>query len=348
MKDLHVLPKVRDSFSYLYVEHKQIEQDAKAIALHDKAGITPVPCADLTTLLLGPGTSITHAAIKTLADNGCLVLWTGEAGVRFYAQGQGETRSSRNFLRQAWAVSTPRVRLAVVRQMYTIRFPEPLPADLTLQQIRGREGIRVREAYAQASRKHGVPWHGRTYNRDDWASADPINRALSAAHSCLYGIVQAAIVSAGYSAALGFIHTGKMLSFVYDIADLYKADLTVPLAFKAVAESAYDLEPRIRRACRDTFHRERLLQRLVPDLEKVLSVAVPTAADEVDFDQPDDPPGGLWNPPAAYVSNEAVPGGVNWADTRSMANDDEPPPWYDDSPFNEAPPQEPEEEDEWS
>jgi CRISP-associated protein Cas1 len=160
-------------------------------------------------------------------------------------------------------------------------------------------------------------------------------------------------VSAGYSAALGFIHTGKMLSFVYDIADLYKADLTVPLAFKAVAESAYDLEPRIRRACRDVFHRERLLQRLVPDLEKVLSVAVPTAADEVDFDQSDDPPGGLWNPPAAYVSNEAVPGGVNWAENLAMApatiNDDEPPPWLDDYPFNEAPPPQPiQEEDEWS
>jgi CRISPR-associated protein Cas1 len=348
MKDLHALPKVRDSFSYVYVEHKQVDQEAKAIALHDKAGMTPVPCADLTALLLGPGTSITHAAIRTLADNGCLVLWTGEAGVRFYAQGQGETRSSRNFLRQAWAVSTPRVRLAVVRQMYEMRFPEPLPAELTLQQIRGREGIRVREAYAQASRKYGVNWRGRTYNRDDWASADPINRALSAAHSCLYGIVQAAIVSAGFSPALGFIHTGKMLSFVYDIADLYKAELTVPLAFQTVAESQYDLEPRVRRACRDVFHRERLLQRLVPDLEKVLSVAVPTADDDVDFDLPDDAPGGLWNPPAGYVLNATVPGGVNWSETAdaqpAAPSIIEAPKWLDDAPLNDAPP----EEDTWS
>src|SRR5947209_1571902 len=101
MKDLHALPKVRDSLSYLYVEHKRIDQEDKAIALHDVHGKIPVPCASLTTLLLGPGTSITHAAIRTLADNGCLVLWTGEGSVRFYAQGMGETRSARNLLLQA-------------------------------------------------------------------------------------------------------------------------------------------------------------------------------------------------------------------------------------------------------
>src|SRR5579875_1840857 len=274
MKDLHLLPKVRDSWSYLYVEHCRVDQEDKAIALHDAGGKTPVPCATLAALFLGPGTSITHAAVRALADNGCLVLWSCEKGVRFYAQGMGETRSSRSLLRQAKLCSTPTLRLDVVRRMYQRRFPEPLDDWLTLQQIRGREGIRVREAYAQASRETGVEWRGRSYKSSNWGEADPINRALSCANSCLYGICHAAIVSAGYSPALGFIHTGKMLSFVYDVADLYKVDLTIPIAFRVVAESTSQLERRTRQACRDAFHASRLLERIVPDIESVLGTPV--------------------------------------------------------------------------
>jgi CRISP-associated protein Cas1 len=306
IKDLHVLPKVRDSFSHLYVEHCRIDQEDKAIALHDADGKTLVPCANLILLLAGPGTSVTHAAIRTLAENGCLVLWTGEMGVRFYAQGMGETRVAHNLLHQARLCSIPVLRLQVVRRMYEMRFIEPLKPGLTLRQIRGKEGIRVREAYAQASRATGIKWSGRTYQRDKWTAADPINRALSAANSCLYGICHAAIVSAGYSPALGFIHTGKMLSFVYDIADLYKADTTIPLAFRIVAEDEANLESRIRRACRDVFQSERLLKRIIPDIERALEVPVPQN-EEVDFDADAAAPGGLWDPETGITN-----GGVNW------------------------------------
>lgn len=310
MKDLHLLPRVRDSWSYLYVEHCKIDQEAKAIAFHDASGTVPVPCAAIMTLMLGPGTSITHAAIRALADNGCLVMWTGEEGVRFYGQGLGETRSARNLLRQARLCSEPALRLEVVTRLYRMRFREPLDPALTLQQIRGREGIRVREAYARASRQTGVEWHGRSYRRDAWASADPINRALSAANSCLYGICHAAIVSAGYSPALGFIHTGKMLSFVYDIADLYKAELTIPLAFRAVAGGSSGLEARLRRACRDVFHAERLLQKIIPNIDQALLIERELeAAPPLDFDADDALPGGLWDPDVGEVA-----GGVNQAD----------------------------------
>jgi CRISPR-associated protein Cas1 len=316
MNDLHVLPKVRDSQSFLYVEHKKIDQEDKAIALHDKAGKVAVPCANLTALLLGPGTSITHAAVKTLADNGCLVLWTGEGSVRFYAQGMGETRSARNLLRQARLCSDEQLRLQVVRRLYEMRFPEALDPELTLQQIRGREGIRVREAYAKSSRETGVEWTGRSYKRDSWAEADPVNRALSSANSCLYGVCHAAIVSAGYSPALGFIHTGKMLSFVYDIADLYKAEITIPAAFSAAAEGPYNLETRVRRACRDRFHNDRLLQRIIPDIERALSIALPgeVPGEVADYDSSDNPPGALWDPESGLVQ-----GGINWDDPIEMA-----------------------------
>lgn len=307
MKDLHLLPKVRDSLSFLYVEHCRIDQEAKAIALHDADGKVPVPCAALTTLLLGPGTSITHAAVRALAENGCLVIWTGEEGVRLYATGMGETRSARNLLHQARLWGDPSTRLEVVKRLYRMRFRETLDPHLSLEQLRGKEGIRVREAYARASRATGVPWRGRSYRQDRWGEADPVNRALSCANSCLYGVCHAAIVSAGYSPALGFIHTGKMLSFVYDIADLYKADVTVPIAFRVVAEGETSLETRVRRACRDAFRSARLLQRIVPDIERALDLGreLETAAG-LDFDSNAALPGGLWDPELGEVR-----GGIN-------------------------------------
>lgn len=310
MKDLHILPKVRDSWSYLYVEHCRIDQEEKAIAIQDAQGTVPVPCASLTLLMVGPGTTVTHAAIRALADNGCMVMWTGEEGVRFYALGMGETRSAGNLLKQARLCSDAELRLQVVRRMYQMRFQETLEDSLTLQQIRGKEGIRVREAYARASRESGVEWAGRSYRSTSWGSADPINRALSCANSCLYGICHAAIVSAGYSSALGFIHTGKMLSFVYDIADLYKVEMTVPLAFQVVVAGTKDLEMRVRRECRDLFHARKLLQRIVPDIDEALKVECDLGVfGELDFDSDEALPGGLWDPDTGQVA-----GGVNRAD----------------------------------
>lgn len=297
VQDLHVLPKFRDGWSYLYVEHCRVDQDGRAVAIHDASGKVPVPCANLALLMLGPGVSITHAAISVLADHGCLVAWCGEEGVRFYAVGMGETRSASNFLHQARMWARDELRMYVIRRFYQMRFSEKLDPELTLQQIRGMEGIRVREAYAAASRESGVPWSGRSYRRDDWRSADPVNRALSTANSCLYGISHAAIVSAGFSPALGFIHTGKMLSFVYDVADLYKTEITIPAAFRAAAEGEDGLERRVRLACRDLFVSTRLLSRIVPDVQTALAVPVRGSSGEGDrFDAEPASPGWLWDP----------------------------------------------------
>jgi CRISPR-associated protein Cas1 len=307
MKDLHLLPKFRDSWSYLYVEHCRIDQEDKAIAVHDARGKVPVPCATLALLMLGPGTTITHAAVKTLAECGCSVLWTGENAVRYYAQGLGETRSAGRLLHQARLCSDPDQRLQVVLRLYRMRFQEDLDNSLTLRQIRGMEGVRVRQAYAEASRESGVPWSGRTYRRDRWSASDEVNRALSAANSCLYGVCHAAILSLGYSPALGFIHTGKMLSFVYDVADLYKTELTIPMAFRAAAEKPPNLETRVRYACRESFHRGRLLERVVHDIDPALAFNEPTEDQAVDEDEA--LPGGLWDPEKGRVA-----GGRNQAD----------------------------------
>lgn len=271
---LHELPRFSDKLTYLYVEHASIQQDAAAIAISRADGSqVAVPAASLAVLLIGPGTTLTHSAVQVVAESNCQIVWVGEHGVRFYAHGLGGARSSRNLLRQAFLSTNEVARMQVVVRMYCMRFAEDVPRSITLQQLRGREGIRVREAYAAAAKTYGITWGGRNYDRKDWSAADPVNRALSAANACLYGLCHAAIVSGGYSTALGFIHSGRQLSFVYDVADLYKAKYVVPLAFREAASSAADLEARVRRACRDTFRSERIVQRILPDISRALDVA---------------------------------------------------------------------------
>lgn len=278
MRDLHQLPKLRDSLTYLYIEHALVNQKQQAIEyLKESEGRVVVPIADLSVLMLGPGTNITHAAIKNLADNGCTVLWCGEDNTRFYAQGMGETRQADRLLHQARLVTDPDKRLQVVNRMYRYRFAEVLDPDLTLPQIRGKEGARVRDAYATYSKLYNVPWSGRNYDRQDWSKGDPINRALSAANALLNGLCHAGIVSGGYSPALGFIHTGKQLSFVYDIADLYKVEFTIPIAFAIVAKSAQNVESRVREECRHKFRQAKLLHRIIPDIDALMDFTnVPT------------------------------------------------------------------------
>ncbi len=283
MINLQEIPRFGDKLSFLYVEHAVVEQEEKAISFWQETGTISVPVASLATILLGPGTKISHAAIRTLAENNCLVIWCGESGVRFYAQGLGGSRHSRNTILQARLVSNEVTRLQVVVRMYCMRFAEPPDPGLTLQQLRGKEGIRVRQAYAEAARKAGVQWEGRSYKRQEWDGADPVNRALSAANACLYGLVHAAILSGGYSPALGFIHTGKQLSFVYDIADLYKADFTIPLAFEMAAGDHIQLERQVRLACRDRFRKGDLMDRILPDIAKALDV--PVAPDDALTDE---------------------------------------------------------------
>jgi len=312
--DLRQLPRFEDSLSHLYIEHARIEQHDKAIAVHDASGITPVPAAALALLMLGPGTAITHAAVKALADNNCTVAWVGEEGLRFYAAGIGGTRGSAGLLRQARLVSVPQLRLAVVMRMYRRRFPGTLDANLTLQQVRGMEGIRVRQAYAVASKATGVPWTGRNYKRGDWAAADPVNRALSTGNACLYGLVQAAILSAGYSPALGFIHTGKQLSFVYDVADLYKADLVVPTAFEVAAwHGAAPVEQRMRIACRQKFKDAHLMKKILPDIAALFdATGLPPVIDDPAWDTESSAPGALWAPEGGDNGDPRIGGGINY------------------------------------
>jgi CRISPR-associated protein Cas1 len=256
--------------TFVYFEHCRIEQDDHAIAIFQSNNRFSIPCASIATLMLGPGTSITHAAIKTLADNACEVQWVGEDDLRFYTSGRGSSSNTERLFHQArlWADSME--QLQVVRRMYQFRFQENLSPDHTLQQIRGLEGVRVRTLYHRLSQETGVDWKGRNYKQEDWNDANPINKALSIANACLYAVCHSAMNAVGYSAGLGFIHTGKPLSFIYDVADLYKAETTIPAAFEAVADAYFDLDEIVRRKCREKFYQSRLMQRLIPDIDRIL------------------------------------------------------------------------------
>lgn len=266
------LTRSSERISYIYIEHATIHRADNAITVTDERGVTHIPAASLGAILLGPGTRITHQAMVLLGECGTSTIWVGEQGVRYYAHGRSLARSSRLLIAQAQKVSNMRERLDVARTMYAWRFPDEDVSSLTMQQLRGREGARVRRVYRHWSKNTGVPWSRRSYNPNDFGEGDPINQALSAAHACLYGIVHAAIVALGCTPGLGFIHTGHAWSFVYDIADLYKAEITIPAAFEVAAEyeQGQDIGGITRRAVRDRIRAEKIMHRIAQDIQRLL------------------------------------------------------------------------------
>jgi CRISP-associated protein Cas1 len=275
--DAPVMP-LKNRLSVFSVERGCVEVNGSALVVSDVRGIrAQLPVGASAVLMLEPGTTITHEAVKLCADNRTLIIWCGEAGVRFYSAGQEGAANSYKLLRQARLALNPRARLAVAREMYRLRFEDEPPRRRSIEQLRGMEGARVRKTYRRLSERYGVPWNGRNYDRKNWSSQDKINRALSAANSCLYGVCHAAIMISGYSAAIGFIHTGYTLAFVHDVADLYKMDVVAPVAFGVVAEGHRDVEMAVRHTLREAFRKCGLLERLIPGIESLLDAGEGTA-----------------------------------------------------------------------
>lgn len=263
---------IKDRVSMIFLQHGQIDVVDGAFVLIDKGGIrTHIPVGSVACIMLEPGTRVSHAAIKLAATVGTLMVWVGEAGVRLYASGQpGGARSDR-LLYQAKLALDEDLRLKVVRKMFELRFGEPAPSRRSVDQLRGIEGSRVRSTYKMLAQEYGIKWHGRRYDPKDWEAGDVVNQCISAATACLYGITEAAILAAGYAPAIGFIHTGKPLSFVYDIADIIKFEAVVPKAFEVAAKNPTYPDRDVRLACRDIFRSSNLLARLIPLIEDVLA-----------------------------------------------------------------------------
>lgn len=269
--ELQDLPQIKDRMSFLYLEHCKISREDSAIQVIDAEGIMLIPSATISVLLLGPGTSVTHRAMELLGDFGILVQWVGEQGVRYYAGGRPLTHSSKMLIRQAEMVSNSKKHLEVVRKMYSLRFPDEDVSHLTTKELRGKEGARVRTAYQQEAKKWGVAWKKRDYKVDDFDNSDPVNQALTAGNQALYGLAHSVIFSLGLSPGLGFIHVGHDRSLVYDIADLYKLEIVVPLAFELASQEYPEIASEMRRRVRDLIVEKRLIERMVRDLKWIFS-----------------------------------------------------------------------------
>lgn len=314
------LHRAESRISFLYLEHCTLGRDGGALTATDDQGVVHVPVAALSVLLLGPGTRLTHQAVSVVADSGCSLVWVGEEGVRYYAHGRSIARSDKLLVNQAKKVSNTRSRLAVARAMYAMRFPGENTTGLNMQQLRGKEGARVRRIYRENSEQYDVDWHRRVYDPADFFAGDPINQALSAAHTCLYGLCHSVIAALGCSPGLGFIHTGHDRSFVYDIADLYKAEISIPVAFKIIAElnkadqaEIADVPSITRRAMRDEFREIHLVERIAEDLKTLLIDDDHSTSEEfwADIVQ-------LWDGGAHRVS-----GGTNYETTSSTDQESE-------------------------
>lgn len=271
---------LKDRASIVFVEKGRLDVLDGACVVVDERGVrTVLPVGGIACIMLEPGSRVSHAAVSLAARAGTLLVWVGEAGVRLYAAGQpGGARSDR-LLWQARLALDEDARLKVVRKMFEMRFGEPAPERRSVDQLRGIEGARVRAMYDLLAQRHGVTWTRRAYDVGDWDASDIPNRCLSAATACLHGLAEAAVLAAGYAPAIGFLHSGKPLSFVYDVADLFKFETVVPVAFEVAGRvargklggDARDAAGSVRRGCRDAFRRTNLLSRIIPAIEEVLA-----------------------------------------------------------------------------
>ena len=263
---------IKERLSILFLERGNLDVRDGAFVLVDAEGIrTHIPVGGVSCLMLEPGTRVSHAAVVLAARAGTLLVWVGEAGVRLYAAGQPGGARSDKLLYQASLALDPDARLKVVRKMFAFRFGEDPPQRRSVEQLRGIEGARVRKTYEIMAKQYKVKWTRRNYDPNNWGSGDVINRCLSSATACLYGVSEAAILAAGYAPAIGFLHTGKARSFVFDIADLFKFDTVVPVAFQVAAKPSHDVEGQVRRLCRDAFRNQRILKMIIPTIEEVLA-----------------------------------------------------------------------------
>ncbi len=263
---------LKERVSLIFLEKGQIDVLDGAFVLVDATGIrTHIPVGSVACIMLEPGTRVSHAAAVLAARAGTLLVWVGEGGVRLYTAGQPGGARSDKLLYQARLALDDTLRLKVVQRMFRLRFHEDAPSRRSVEQLRGMEGTRVRGIYKMLARQYGVSWNGRNYDPTAWDESDIPNKCISAATACLYGVCEAGILAAGYAPAIGFVHTGKPLSFVYDIADLFKFETVVPLAFRIAARHPQEPDREVRHACRDMFRKTKLLQRIIPMIESVLA-----------------------------------------------------------------------------
>lgn len=239
-KDKRLLTRTEDRISFLYIDKARIEQSEYGIEIIQGKNISEVPITTINCIILGPGTSITHKAVCNISQAGCSICFSGMDMSVFYAYGQPLTNKSKNILMQIKHHEDKKLHLDVIHKMYSIRYPDCRFKTKSVAELRGIEGNKVKECYEYNAKKYDIEWNGRIYKPDDFENQNTVNQYITALNHILYAIVTASIVSLGFSPAIGFIHTGHIQSFVFDIADLYKEEITIPLAFSLAKDGDFN------------------------------------------------------------------------------------------------------------
>lgn len=266
------LPQIKDKYPFLYLERGRLEIDDSSVKWIDSEGLViRLPIATINTVLLGPGTTITHDAVKTMVAANCSVCWVGEDSLLFYAAGFLPTADTRNLKRQLAQAADEGKTLDVARRMFAKRFPDADLQGKNLKEMMGMEGHRVRALYQQKAETYQVGWKGRSFTPNKFELSDITNQVLTASNAALYGILCSAVHSLGYSPHIGFIHSGSPLPFIYDLSDLYKEQLCIDLAFSLTREMAgrydkYKVATEFRRRVLDTD----LLAQIAIDIPQIL------------------------------------------------------------------------------
>lgn len=264
-----IFPRVEKKVSFLYLDRGRLAKTNYGLRFYTTSSNMAVyiPVGDINCLVLGPGTSITNAAVRECGKNQCLIIWSGDKGNYYYASGIYPEKASTNLQKQMRCWASKKEHMNVVRAMYQLRFPDAKLQNLSLQQMMGMEGKRVQQSYKDFAEEFQTPWDGRIYRDTDDHIQDSVNRCLMIGNSLFYSIVQAVITTLGYSSAIGFIHNGTMRSFVYDIADLYKKDIVVEPAFRLCSNGIHPSDEEVREEIRRKISEKHIIKQMVSDLD---------------------------------------------------------------------------------
>lgn len=265
-------PQSKDRYPLLYFEHGRIEVDDSSVKwVGANRDIYAIPVATIATILLGPGTTVTHEAVKAISSSNTTICWVGDDSLRFYASGMTPTADTRNLLRQIRFATDPETRLTVAKRLFSERFPNESLDGKSLQTLMGMEGVRVRALYASKAEEYGVPWNGRRYIPGKIEVSDKVNRYLTHANSLLYAVITSSVIAHGYDPRIGFIHSGSPLPFIYDLSDLYKEVLTIDLAFMLASKEEKITNARLVEEFTKRAVDFDLLSKLSQDLEEIFT-----------------------------------------------------------------------------
>lgn len=247
---------------YVFLDKGVLRVDGHCLVLSKNEDEVEIPAGRFASLMLEPGVSVTHEAVKLASENDVQMVWVGDGGTRLYSASNMSGNPQR-LVQQVKVISDLRLRISAARRLYLLMFCEQFPPSHSIEKLRGSEGARVRAEYIKLAKENGIHWDGRK-------SDDGINQAISFGTSCLYSLSEIAIITLGFSPLLGVVHSGDQKSFVYDVADTVKFQVLMPIIFKHFAKVEMVSFSDVRKLCRDEFVKGKLLDRLIDNATNIV------------------------------------------------------------------------------